>query len=210
MQETARQGIHRKSRVSGFKLTPVQCDSAHPNCNRCEKANRMCVWDSDEATSIPFRSENTFAQGKPRRPRKAPLVPRRALVRDSGIATLSMPLSVPIEVYAFNYWKETFTAWPEDLFDVSLEYGAHALCDWNHAQPDSSLHLAVSAFSLAIFGRVKFLNNAVRDAHRYYSRSCVSIRKEIQELSNENIDQVLTATMLLATYDVCFCRKLLV
>jgi hypothetical protein len=110
-----------------------------------------------------------------------------------------------MEVYAFNYWKETFTAWPGDLFDVSLEYGAHALCDWDHARPDSSLHLAVSAFSLAIFGRVKHLNNAVRDAHRYYSRSCVRIGQEIQELSNENIDQVLTATMLLATYDVGFC-----
>lgn len=164
----------------------------------------MCIWDANGETGVPFRSENAFAQGKPRRPRKVFRVAHKAHVRESHIASLSTPLSVPIEVYAFNYWRETFTAWPEDLVDVSLEYGAYALCGWDYAHQDSSLHLAVSAFSLAIFGRVKHLNNLERVAHRYYARSCVQIRKEIQGLSNENIDRVLTATMLLATYDVCF------
>lgn len=125
-----------------------------------------------------------------------------ALTTPSSLVSLS--LSIPVELHAFHYWVENFTAWPNDLLDIGHEYGSYALCHWNRARPDSSLHLAVSAFSLAVFGLARRVNKALEEADEFYARSVMKTRKEIKELSKETIDQLLVATMLMASYDVCF------
>lgn len=117
-------------------------------------------------------------------------------------SSVSRSLLIPIEVHAFHYWVANFADWPKDLRDIGHEYGTYALCHWNHAQPDSSLHLALSAFSLAVFGQGKSVKEAVKKADQFYVRSIIKIRKEIKHLSNETIDQALAATTLMSGYEV--------
>lgn len=161
------------------------------------------------ATDIPFKSENAFAGGRPRRPRK-----RIGIVRkpQSGVFPAykaPIPLNLervdfPIEVYAFRYWIENLASWPNDLFDVGQEYGAgaryHSRCA---EETESSLHLAVSAFSLAMFGRANNANEILQRAETFYARSITELRRELEVLSNDMIDQLLIATMILSKYDVC-------
>jgi hypothetical protein len=123
---------------------------------------------------------------------------------------VSVALSTPVEIHAFHYWVENFTAWPKDLLDIghkyttyTLEYSTYALCRWNLIRSDSSIYLAASAFSLAAFGAARHANEAFEKANRFFARSIIKTRKEINELSNETIDQLIVATMLMASYDVC-------
>lgn len=109
----------------------------------------------------------------------------------------------PIEVYAFQYWIENLASWPNDLLDVGQEYGAgaryHSRCA---EETESSLHLAVSAFSLAMFGRANNAYEILQRAERFYARSITELRRELKVLSNNMIDQLLIATMILSKYDV--------
>jgi len=44
---------------------------------------------------------------------------------------------------------------------------------------------------------------ALEHAERLYVLSISAIRRQISELSNENINEAIAATMLMAAYDVC-------
>lgn len=111
--------------------------------------------------------------------------------------------STSLEVHALNYWVETFATWPTELLDFGQEYGSFALGRWSDAGMDTSLHLAVSAFSLAAFGRAKRLDVAIQNAKRVYSEAMTRTREEIARLSNQNIDQLLIATAMMGSYHVC-------
>ncbi|KAJ5604454.1 hypothetical protein N7510_009608 [Penicillium lagena] len=177
------------------KRRRIKCDSIRPTCSRCSKASRSCVWRSNEETGLSFRSENAFAQGRPRRPRGH--IVTRAVINSSPAS----PPTIPLETHAFHYWVEHFTAWPDDFFDIGLEYGTYALRYWTCAAPNSSLQLAVSAFSLAVFGLARNVNRALGDAERLYGKSIARIREEIAAPSNRTIDQLLVAILLMANYD---------
>ena len=192
--------------MSLSKAEEWQCDTDRPICGRCRKASRSCTWESNEEILLPFRSENAFAQGKPRRPRKHPGDEngKDSMTMITPPSQVSASLSFPVELQAFNYWIENFTAWPNDLVDFGHEYCTHALRHWNHTQPDSGLHLAVSSFSLAVFGQAKRCDKALQAADKFYARWIIRARGEIEELSEEKIDELLIATMLMAGYDVRF------
>lgn len=110
----------------------------------------------------------------------------------------------PIENYAFQYWIENLASWPDDLFDVGQEYGAGARYQSRCVDvTESSLHLAVSAFSLAVFGRANKAYEILQRAEKHYARSITELRKELKVLSNDTIDELIIATMILSKYDVC-------
>ncbi|KAK9370784.1 hypothetical protein V1509DRAFT_671592 [Lipomyces kononenkoae] len=131
---------------------------------------------------MPFRSENAFAQGRPRRPRRSPGSDHRPVPMTFTMPSslMSVSPSTSVELRAFHYWVENFTAQRTDVIDMKDDYGTYALSRWNHTRPGSSLHLAVSAFSLA---------------------SIIKMRTEIKELSRETIDQLLVAIKLMGGYD---------
>jgi hypothetical protein len=91
----------------------------------------------------------------------------------------------------------------DDLPDIGHEYGTYVLSHWNRAQPGSSLHLAFSALSHAVFGRARWVNKAIEDADRSHAQSIVRTQEEMKEFSNESIDQLLVSIMLMGTYEVC-------
>jgi hypothetical protein len=163
------------------------------------------MWESNEETSFLFRSENAFARGMPRRSRSNLVDATR------GTVTVLTPISsritrfpsIPIEQHAFGYFVENFTFWPNYMPDIGHDYLTYALPYWHRAGPDSSLRLALSAFSLAVFGRARRLDKALRDADRFYVRSIIKTQAEIKELSSESIDHLLVSTMLMTNYEVC-------
>jgi hypothetical protein len=135
-------------------------------------------------------------------------VPARVRSRDTGaLAALSSPISktlpIPVESHAFHYWIANFTGWPDSLLDLGHEYGAHALNHWKNVQPGSSLYMALSAFSLAVFGLARHSNEALEKADKLHTQGITNTRKEIEITSNRAIDQLLVATTLMASYDVC-------
>ncbi|KAJ5279793.1 hypothetical protein N7478_005165 [Penicillium angulare] len=187
------------------KKRRVKCDSARPDCNRCHKANRKCAWQSDQTEDWPFRSENAFAEGKPRRPRARCDNQCLQIVQShQSIPLITLP-SLPLEVYALNYWVANFTSWPGDLQEIQSEYGACALRFWEDSRKDSILRLAVSAFALAKFGRAVRSSEALKDAGVIYGKSIKRMRSEIMNLSSEMIDPLLIATLLMAIYDTRSC-----
>ena len=212
MQETTSEGTGPAYVISNYihasSAEILQCDLARPNCKLCRKSCRNCHWESNE-TGLPFRSENAFARGERRRP-------RTQLVNTSQHhpAALTTPhpsassfTSISIETQALNYWVFHFAAWPSNLADIDRGYEAYVLDQRNRAQPDSSLHLALLAYALATFGRNKSIPKALEIAHKFYSRSIATTQHEINELSNRNIDQLMIATLLLTSYEVCSCSE---
>jgi hypothetical protein len=154
---------------------------------------------------LPFKSENHFAQGHPRRPRKHPTNEglRGVIARTMRCPPVSPPLPIPIEDQAFHYFVANFTTWPNDMPDIGHDYLTYALYHWNSAGPGSSLHLAVSAFSHAVFWRGRRISQALENADRFYVRSIMKTQKEIKELSTESIDHLVVATLLMTNYEVC-------
>ncbi|KAJ5946479.1 hypothetical protein N7454_003318 [Penicillium verhagenii] len=186
------------------KSRRIKCDSSRPSCDRCRKASRTCTWGSDKSQSWPFKNENDFAKGKPRRPRAnhdTPL-PQNTLHVVTQPPPLGISLSLPIEVYALNYWVTHFTAWPNGLQEIESEYGACALRFWEDCDSRSTLRLAVFAFALAKFGKAVRSSSAIKNAELVYWSCIKRMQAEVASVSNETIDQLLVATVLMALYDV--------
>lgn len=115
---------------------------------------------------------------------------------------LGVSLSLPLEVYALNYWVANFTSWPSGLQDIEREFGASALRLWDHCHPRSALRLSVSAFALAKFGQAMRSAKAIQGAEVVYGRSIKRMQVEMACLSGETIDQLLVSTLLMGVYDV--------
>lgn len=109
----------------------------------------------------------------------------------------------PIEGIALNYWVHNFTEWPEDLLGMGHDYGTYATYYLDRSKLGSSLHLAVSAMSLAVFGLGTGAGEALDIAKRSYAQCIMKIQKEINVLDNETINHLLITTKLMATYAVC-------
>jgi hypothetical protein len=117
-------------------------------------------------------------------------------------------VSTPLETQAFHYWLENFTFRLDDLPDIGHEYSNYVSLYWNRARSDSSLHLALSALSHAVFGKAKHVSKAVEDAERFHAQTIMSAKKDMDEVSNETIDQLLVAIMLMGIYEVCLRKWL--
>jgi hypothetical protein len=182
-----------------------QCDDKRPICGRCSIANRPCDWDTDEDDSLPFKTENDFAQGRPRRPRNRTAGQQEAVEASASRAlspNMNM-LNIPIEDQAMNYWQRYFTSWPnDDQLDIGHEYSTYTFSDWDRAQPDSSVRLAWSALTLALFGRARLSNAALRRAETLYAQSIVSMRTELKSVTPETYSQLLVATRLMDSCEV--------
>jgi hypothetical protein len=93
----------------------------------------------------------------------------------------------------------------EDLPEIGHEYNAYVVFHWARARPGSGLHLALFAFSHAVFGRASHMERALEDADKVHAQSIVTMQKEMEDLeqsSAEKIDQLLVTTMLMSSYQV--------
>jgi hypothetical protein len=110
-----------------------------------------------------------------------------------------------LDVQAFHYWLENFMFRLEDLPDIGHEYSSYVVFHWARAPPGSSLHLALFAFSHAVFGRANHVEKALEDADRAHAQAIIAIRKDMEDvdqLAGEGIDQLLVTSMLMSSYQV--------
>jgi hypothetical protein len=123
--------------------------------------------------------------------------------------SLSYALSLPIDVQSFHYWVENFMFRLDDLPDIGHEYSNYVIFTWVRAHPGSSLHVSLFALSHAVFGRARRVSKAIEDADRAHAQSIIKTSKDMRdmkEMSGEDIDQLLVATMLMGTYEVCLLQ----
>lgn len=74
----------------------------------------------------------------------------------------------------------------------------------NASQTDSSLSLALSACSHAVFGRVRHVEKAFEEGETFYAQSIIKTQEQISKnLSSENLDRLLVTIMLMAIFEVC-------
>ncbi|KAF2476004.1 uncharacterized protein BDR25DRAFT_212412 [Lindgomyces ingoldianus] len=184
------------------KRRHLKCDSARPLCGRCRKGGLLCTWAATEEEGLPFRSENAFAQGRPRRPRKV----HSCLQDSTAVTARSHPtilpaLSFPLELHSVNYWVKNWAFGTNDLPGIGHEYTSYVISHKDRARQDSSLHLAFLAFALAVFGRARKVRKALEDANRFYSQTIAKVKTEIKDVATEDIDQLLITIMLMGTYE---------
>lgn len=165
---------------------------------------RVCTWDSDEQTGLHFRSENAFAQGRPRRPR-APKARSFAPAPDQ--ASLSIlehirpALTFPLAVHVLNFLAHEF-ALIGGGDEPGQEYFRYIGQHCQLAPEGSSFQLALSAYAHAVFGRRKNVRSALCWAQRVYARCIPRVKEEMACLSSESFDQVLLSTLLMGSYEV--------
>lgn len=167
----------------------------------------------NEDTGLAFKSENAFAEGRPRRPRKPAQVatppyqvetttsPESA---SSGSDSILPALSTEIEVQALNYWVENYVIRQDDLPETSHAFVTYVLPQLEIAGLDSSLRFAFLASAHAVFGRKRGVNRAIADSQLYYVKSIKITSQQINNasISDDNISQVLLTVMLMAHYEV--------
>ncbi|KAI0109289.1 hypothetical protein F4776DRAFT_657262 [Hypoxylon sp. NC0597] len=191
------------------KQRRIKCDSVHPTCGRCQKASRECIWDQNEEAGLLFKSENAFAQGKPRRPwkpRERDVELAEVVATPSASDSLSDSPTSPVlfpqtEDEAFRFWVENYVFRNDEIPEFAREYSHYVTAYRDKARPDSSLRLAVSAVSHAVLGRARKADTLIEDAEKLFSQSIIKMRSEFHELTQDNIDELLVTTMLMALYE---------
>lgn len=199
----------RRKKVSLFGLDSQwtnccsQCDLVHPCCTPCNKGNHQCLWSVENSESIPFRSENDFARGQPRRPRRVHGHARASLTNPTPWRpTIAYAPSLPLDIHALNYWMESFAFGVDDVMNTEPEYSSCITLHWRKTSSDSSLHLALSTLTHAIFGHAKQVDKAIEKAHGFYCRAVTKLHTELKNVANQEIDKFLITTMLLGSYEV--------
>jgi hypothetical protein len=125
-----------------------------------------------------------------------------AIGTTSPSPVITPSLSLPVQLHAVNYWVENFVFGINDL-RFGHEYGSYVISHWNRSRPDSSLSLTLLAFTHAVFGRARRASKAIEDANRLFSQAMTKVKEDIKDVSNEDIDQLLLAIMLMGSFEVC-------
>ncbi|KAK6431510.1 hypothetical protein LTR95_012326, partial [Oleoguttula sp. CCFEE 5521] len=183
-------------------------------------------WDPDEQSGLVFKSENVFAQGRPRKPRAskakvshATQAASPAVITSSSSGPVSdvttalavvdpiaassprSALGLSLEEHAFLHWTAQCVFRHDDLSEPGHEYNVHVLQHWIEAKPGSSLHFALSALSLAFFGRSRHAPAAVKDAERAYCRALARTQRVVCGEEKETINHLLLTAMLMGTFE---------
>ncbi|KIW70762.1 hypothetical protein PV04_03003 [Phialophora macrospora] len=187
-------GIPRRGCLTCRKRR-VKCDIVQPVCGRCTKASRDCVWEDSNHQGLLFKDENSFAGGRPRRPKESKTQPTTA-----PTAVTEPNIDTAIDVFAFGYFVRNFLFQPDDLPDFALEYSAFVLQQWSQSSPSSSLHLAFHAAAFSVFGREKKLQKAMDQAASFHAESVAKMQEEMQEQTSETINAFLITELLLGFY----------
>lgn len=206
MQKTSNKGRECSGQKFGHRTdVHEQCDFIRPLCGRCSKSNRSCTWDTDEDGGLPFRSENAYAQGRPRRPwKEKDKSPRSTELVVQKLPCISSALHLPLEIHALNYWVANFALDTTDVPDFGLEYSSYVVSYWKSASRDSSLHLALLALAYGVFGRARRSHMAIETAIRFFSKALTKVKAEIKDVASENVDPLLLTIMLMGSFEVSF------
>lgn len=104
-------------------------------------------------------------------------------------------------MHALYYCADTFFLERNILAEPGQEFVSHVLPYWEHAEHNSSLRLAMTAYSHAVFGRNKGVRSALCLAEKTYAQTVKQTLEEMKTVSTSTIYQVVLAMMLMGSYE---------
>ena len=124
-----------------------KCDEARPFCNQCIKAARQCPGFDGEIGTLPFRSENKYAGGTARKPRKgksrvstqSPPHDRLTEAESSEKSTSRANGLVSMSYETFEPYTRTSTGMEQVMSSLSVSLEDQALANFarNYIDPPS-------------------------------------------------------------------------
>ncbi|EXJ93601.1 hypothetical protein A1O1_01993 [Capronia coronata CBS 617.96] len=196
--------IHPFSRLSHSDTLPSQCDETKPTCQRCKKAQRVCLWAPSEQARFSIHLENRYASGQTKRPRG----PRRALSTTSTSRTCStgtntntllpreprLDLQTRAVLHYLHHQVQTRAEAPslaKTLYDcVSSRTGQSEMVD-----------LAISSIALAVYSHTQHHPPAATQATVQYQHLLRVVRSTLPRLDRYNINACLLAICLMGRYE---------
>ena len=174
---------------------PGQCDETKPVCQRCIKAQRVCI-DADTARQAAFsiHVENGYASGKVKRPRG----PRSSL---TGLRP-----QVDLQTQALVYYLSHHIKVPQDAPNVACGLPG-CVSAWKLSGIKCSMvDLALSCISLAVFSHTQRQPIAATEASSSYERLLRVAQKRIVQvglptLNERDIDACLLAIFFMGRYE---------
>jgi len=169
----------------------IQCDEAKPNCQNCEKSQRICLdANAVKQTNFSIHIENDFASGKSKRPRG----PR---------SVLSIPhLQDDLKTRALTFYLNTHT---QPLADYPGAPGclSGSVSFWKLSGRSSRMvDLGLSAVALVVYSRTHQQPAAAEEGDRTYFRLLQIMQSRIGDLSNiEDFDAWLLTIRLMGRYE---------
>jgi hypothetical protein len=185
----------------------MKCDEARPICGQCVRGNRACTWDTPRRDELFIRSENHFAAGKPRRPRK--VKSQEVVLRDPQVVEIAPPAS--LRDRAVKHWMQNYELLPEDL--PSLGYDGENLAVAHYQRragarnrgEEAYFDLAVSAYTQTLFGKTQDNAEAMEEADLMCTKALARARQEMATMDvsqSHRINELLIATLLMTQYEV--------
>jgi len=110
--------------------------------------------------------------------------------------SLSEPLENQAIIYFVRGWIE-----PDTLVDAVVDDVGSILHKSTQA-PKSTLNLAITAVSLAVFGKTKKSEVALATSREKYTQALGSAKQSIANTSQATSDEMLLSVMMLASYEV--------
>ena len=105
-----------------------------------------------------------------------------------------------------NYWVENFVFGINDLPEIGHECTSYVLSYRDRAHPRTSLCQALSALTHAVFGRARPMDRALEDANRLYSQASTRVEAEVNDVTAEDMDELLITMMLMGSFEVRILR----
>lgn len=117
--------------------------------------------------------------------------------------TVTPVLSMPLEDQAITWYFHQFVTPRAGLIEAAQEHKKYLTPMWRDAPRDSPISLATLALSHSAFANAT--NNPVASmaSKSFYYQAISLIKKSIQNPVDSCSDQILLATMLLGTCEVC-------
>lgn len=189
----------------------LKCDEIRPICGQCKRAARICLGFETGRDSLPFRSENAFASGVARRPRqhtanesRKPSSPLENAAPSSDSMALGQIQRAPdpsLDDLARNYYVHNHMFAAEDLPTTIQSWLETNIMRQQDATSESLLDIAVSAVSLAIFGRTKSSKDALALGRQKYVQALSKTKSAVENLNEATTDPFLLTVMMLSFYE---------
>lgn len=193
------------------KQRRVKCDEARPACGQCRKLARKCQGFDVEESHLLFKSENVYARGVARRPRKPNVTGSQKVTSQSKvtlqnsqvIALKQIPrtLDVPLEYLAFNHYVQDYMFSGEHLQVTAQSWLERTTAAQQEASSDSLLASIVLAVSLATSGRTQANTGAILLGRGKYMGALAKTKTAVGNADEATTDQFLLAVMMLGVYE---------
>lgn len=193
------------------KKRRVKCDGVKPNCGRCAKASRMCIFPDVTEKSFTFVSNvnhptKSLKRGRGENqdnPVKRHRVALNAIQQWKPTPAKAITPSLADQATAF-YFHSHHSGFP-DLIEPAQEHADLLPKAFARTTSQSALHSALLARSHAAFGKRKqdasLAAVSNKEATRMYVNAIGMIKQSLLDPIDAASDEILLAAMVLSSFE---------